>query len=1344
MVRNLEVNLAAMKRMAQTEGKGATEADVAVAKDGMAAAWDLLQAAKKDMLAGGGDMDTLRSASTAYWKATNAAISAVGRRAIAVVEDQLVLAKEGLTKAGAEYLDAAEALDKALPGEGDLRTNFEGLRAKHAALSETQARAFTNSDVDNAVVAALRATLDEMDKSYTSLLKGASKEVSPENALALQSLATSRAMAHLGGTWYHKGAAAAVRIANEVFGGSSRKRTFGGTSELTAEAGKAALSKIQNLLEDMSRITVHHGANSPSKYIDYMDTNETQVPGALSYNASRPTSLWSQAKPVLRAMMALDAPPGQTVEALVTLFYPKHQIVESGKHAELRDALRNLLNHGSPKPLKAEDTVEGARAVVAKTAAEVAESAKKVAGTPEAVTKHANKVERHRKALAKLAEAEERIRKAGAMSLDEFALEWYHASLEIMNGDVRLAAWVKNRPILRSDAADWLIDLQRAGMDPGLTDEVLANLPDLLTDPREAAAARELFAKHPLPDGATLLDYLDSLPNGPRASLLSMIDTVLHAEVPDLPRWQRPKRTSLKDLLRPEAVDEAMEGGVTARDATAVADTLHKALAVGFAAVGEASVIGDVGKTLTADAIRTANVAENGAATPELLKALKAFDLNAYSSGGGEAANIAALMEALGMQTAERILRTGEKDMTAGLQVFEDPMGEFFGFLPHNFIKSIDDKIGTVANSGEAFTGANLDASQASLTGFTRWAIRKFQTSLLMGLWSPVQAAGYWNIQAFGAITQAHAAEGAGLTGAALTAASDFAVLGQGIQRTALKARDKMAKRLGVPVDSVLPNFLSTMIDPRLSAIYDTRVGNAAQVLDGSRNITVGDMRRLIFDLRIASTFASTAGLTDVVARTRNMQALKRQGSTLWQRAKSSAGNAVTGQVRAAVDDASALSEGYADFMQAAESRRHVSLFTHLVIDQGYSPERAQKVVMEAFYDWDEPMTSIEEKFLSQVFMFWSFQRRSLAVTGRALAAPFTDPTTGVLDATVHNQPMWSRAAGKAPGRFGLLGEQAKFQHAAQEQAREGDEDSDTYPWYVRLNNQYSPLTNSPMPDEWVDFEKARGLNNTHLAYMMPTQTGLGQADQLLKLTQLAAAWAMWSDGVGSEDLLRTIADFGGPGTEPAMTGVIDSIYGPSHPDFGANYVQVKNPADLALYYGLETAALPFRARTDTDDVVAGLVTGDAKFDTGFVRFDANGGAWVPRWVAGAKAVVPAFGTEWNRTFEGPIRAAYGTDVTSADSVLQNMKLLMGSWSRLARPAAYNPATTSAIDIKQRTTEKKSELRENRLRPKGTMNELWKYPFGGDVGPGGGATEGAFVPAGPTYRPRLKVPPPVK
>ena len=620
-----------------------------------------------------------------------------------------------------------------------------------------------------------------------------------------------------------------------------------------------------------------------------------------------------------------------------------------------------------------------------------------------------------------------------------------------------------------------------------------------------------------------------------------------------------------------------------------------------------------------------------------------------------------------------RLVKEGMEDLAAGIRHLEDLDSGFNALIPRTFIAQMSKKMGRIVKTTEAYTPKSADPATSGAQRALSNIVRLYNTSLITGVMLP-RAQQFTNI-AVGNFAQMWVRQGVyqatrTLTQVTLGSTSEY-VAGRlahhvpGLGAFADRGREAMAKTLGVHIDKTLPSLTTVVVNPHLSLFYDHALCPNDTVLKTmhGEEYTMGQLRNWAREQGVLTSFASSSGLRNLIQRTSHYQGAMKFWRNYWD------GRRSPGEV-------------YADIMDAFETRQRVALFSDLLY-QGKSPEYAGQMVRQALYDWNSPVTKIEQEYITKMFMFWGFMRRALGQGARSLTdALVSGKDDAWTDVLLKASPGFSKLAGEDAYETANLMKTLQGLRALQENSRsappmEDENDPDlrrVYPWWAQKAGNLMWLDNLPVDPQEQEFHWTYGNNYTHVARTMPAFTNLEMAGFWLGQVQLLGAWAAApSDSGATADYLYEAglswADMGGRVTGPVLKTVLDFII-PSAAEPGyrkpGKGVRVRSLYDRQVMELVEN--VPFMGPD--------LLVKD---------FDEPGMMRAPGWGYGLyKSLALPISYEAKNWIEPLINIQHGIvgDEFTAESVNKGVRYALGQWLGIPKRYAHDPQQTLEWDEK--------------------------------------------------------------
>ena len=284
---------------------------------------------------------------------------------------------------------------------------------------------------------------------------------------------------------------------------------------------------------------------------------------------------------------------------------------------------------------------------------------------------------------------------------------------------------------------------------------------------------------------------------------------------------------------------------------------------------------------------------------------------------------------------------------------------------PHGMIKSTDmvttqARVGAVANFGSDIA-------------------KTWRTSVVTGLFHPRMQYFYNNF--YGDISQIHT-----VLGTRQSIRSNVSFI-RGIPtwfKGPNSVRSKMAKALGVDVDSVLPGIRESLHQPDLAAIFK---GEKRWIRTESGQLTSSDtLKDAAVRYGVMESYANQDLMKFVTQLSRR--------DTLWMKGW----NSFVG-----------WQNDISDFATYVQQRQRFALFVDLH-RQGYTLEAAAKKSLDALYDWKFGLARWEAALMVPIIPFYRFWRLSIAQQMRENLRLMSRPPKEVLDRALKGRTALGRA----------------------------------------------------------------------------------------------------------------------------------------------------------------------------------------------------------------------------------------------------------------------------------------------------------------------------------------------
>ena len=496
-----------------------------------------------------------------------------------------------------------------------------------------------------------------------------------------------------------------------------------------------------------------------------------------------------------------------------------------------------------------------------------------------------------------------------------------------------------------------------------------------------------------------------------------------------------------------------------------------------------------------------------------------------------------------------RLLGTaGNKQIEVGLRMYSDGYGNK-AFVPYQWMKQTSELLSKIEKTAEAYGTKVLDPWEQQAISTYQGIYRLWHSAILTGLFIP-RAAYFTNIYV-GNFGQLLARQGF-MAAARYTKDSAKDILVWTPQELARQtplgkyvdaAAAKMDAKLGT--DFHLASPTNAIINRHIAMVMDPSIADNATKIKGKTGVTftMGELRRFAVEQGVFTSFADSAGLSNLLSRTN-----PGFGKKFW------------GQIK----QGGPLAKRYADFADTLEQRQRVGLFTDLVVNRGMSPEEAGKVVRDALYDWDSPMTGLETAFAKNVFMFYNFTRRAMGQGMRILLDPYLSATTDTAaEGVLRSSPFLSMLTGKPAYQSANVMAMERTRRELSEYMADEDTAAE-YPWWAKKAHNKMFLPNSPMGQERASsYSQTLGKDVNYKVTTVPSLTPIEMVNQWGDMARILGAygvsWAVdtpmniiYPEGarpstVTFEDdvlvpMMGKVAEQAGPFGEEAVQGIMDSI----------------------------------------------------------------------------------------------------------------------------------------------------------------------------------------------------------
>ena len=758
--------------------------------------------------------------------------------------------------------------------------------------------------------------------------------------------------------------------------------------------------------------------------------------------------------------------------------------------------------------------------------------------------------------------------------------------------------------------------------------------------------------------------------------------------------------------------------------------------AIGYAAqaIGQAAIIERSTRQLTARLIDLPPEAFTSAVN---LTARNTGDVDDYK-GAIKIFDRLGLPSDLAYQT-----RNAAEDMRAGLTLLEGlgPEGRN-AIIPTQWMTKMRNEMRPIIKRLENAANAEKDTALAGRIAAAQQMFRIWSASITSGVGFTRPA--YFANMIFGNFSQIWAEEGIGQAmrstahaGTALAEGGGRQIMKWSSQR--LGKGNKKMQWLGNQIDlqyaknvqnngnpGVLASPSNAIYNPHVSAFFDPARAADDLVItraDGD-TITMGELRRYAAGEDVLTSYTSE-GFRELIER--NMDDSKGAGlHTLGSIIFKPTGEVmdVTGGMRSPQDMAGAAVSAakkfapfvgekgamglaqaraahWAEVADVVEQRQRVALFTDLIVNKGYSPSEAGKVVREALYDWSHSATEAEARTVGQIGLFFRFWRLSLRQGMRATMAPFTRAFNGEgtlqtlasgKGTRVSQQAESVRAVQSVAPHVQTVedenGEQISLYEAQQKEAEElGVMWSEMYPWWSAKTPKPF-LSNGPVSTADADWaERERGKSITHRATVAPAMTILDTAS--LGLNAIANLGAVvLSDKAPSaairEGLLNPVAGMLNPVLGNALSNFSDDYMGGR--SFPMSDPKLKQTEKGTL--GVTEAGLNVVER------LFGMEETDLTFQ---YPDDPSGTMRTTPGIAALYRMIPVLGTEVTSWMD-PFLAVH--DGVAAGNKAEAFSYLLRQLTGVGRQYDHNPEEAAATIAKYEIGEHKARSTKELKRQK--------------------------------------------
>lgn len=253
-----------------------------------------------------------------------------------------------------------------------------------------------------------------------------------------------------------------------------------------------------------------------------------------------------------------------------------------------------------------------------------------------------------------------------------------------------------------------------------------------------------------------------------------------------------------------------------------------------------------------------------------------------------------------------------------------------------------------------------------------------WRASIVTGLFVP--RPGYLANNFYGDFSQIWRAEG---FGQATHTSLEFIMGIPWWSKRLIEGRAWMAKKLGVEMDSVLPDLTTSLFNPHINDIFMGKAGHfrtkSGRVKNNRQHLQEA------IELGIFDTYVHEETLRHfTTAAKKNRRAGK------------------VNEILAGVGE-NTWTRDISEMASFVQQRQRFALYTNLVA-KGYTKEEAARRTLNALYDWKNSISQIEAQNMTKWVPFWRFWRLALKQTFLSLTEPIVRPSKEMLKKAVSAQ----------------------------------------------------------------------------------------------------------------------------------------------------------------------------------------------------------------------------------------------------------------------------------------------------------------------------------------------------
>jgi hypothetical protein len=399
-------------------------------------------------------------------------------------------------------------------------------------------------------------------------------------------------------------------------------------------------------------------------------------------------------------------------------------------------------------------------------------------------------------------------------------------------------------------------------------------------------------------------------------------------------------------------------------------------------------------------------------------------------------------------------------------------------------VDKLDSLSGQIIKNLEVMTNKAGAGPTANAALFLRQVMGLFRASITTGVLLPNPR--YWINNIFGDFSQMYFEEGF-LKASQLStqnALANLPFVGRPMQNYFLEYSEKLADK-----NPLLASAFGALVDPRLNKIWNGQVDDII-TMPGGQKFTVGELRRNMASDGIMDTFVQETLLEGL------RKEYTEQFKTLppWLSSVMGAG---TKRGAKFIEQTNEAIQKHAAFVQ---QRQRAALYMDKLAS-GSSRAEAKTAVSNALYDWKNPLSEGETKYLASLFTFYRFQKLASEQLFRNVVRSFIDdaPRGALRSRAAKNMGRireMEQGLDIAPAAmYNLEGAGEEGQAKTRGQAIDAMYRDVPFWWQGSRSTFYStPIISQAVRDEY----KSRGMNYTYQDVLVPPFTPLDMANQWL------------------------------------------------------------------------------------------------------------------------------------------------------------------------------------------------------------------------------------------------------